>query len=348
MIVVMKADATRAQIAEVETRLREMGYRTHPICGDERTVIGAVGVTRADNPEVIGKMAGVDRIVPIMKPYKLVSREFNPVGTKIRVGDAVFGGGEMVVIAGPCAVEGEEMIHRVAQDVKRAGASVLRGGAFKPRTSPYAFQGLELEGLSMLRSAGKAANLPVVTEVMDTRDVEMVSEYADIIQVGARNMQNFKLLKELGHVRKPVLLKRGLAATLEEWLMAAEYILDGGNDQVILCERGIRTYESATRNTLDLSAVPLCKEFSHLPLVVDPSHGTGLARLVLPMSRAAAAVGADGIMVEVHPDPIRAMVDGQQSITPAQLSVLVTEVKRVSAAVRTHPQVASGSCKRAI
>lgn len=262
-----------------------------------------------------------------MKPYKLVSREMKPEKTIVRIGSVAVGADRPVIIAGPCAVESERQLLETARAVKQAGAHILRGGAFKPRTSPYAFQGLEEEGLKLLARAREVTGLPVVTEVLDTRDVELVASYADVIQVGARNMQNFRLLREVGHAGKPVLLKRGLAATIEEWLMAAEYIAATGNDQIILCERGIRTYEPALRNTLDISAIPLVRQLSHLPVIVDPSHATGNRRLVTPLARAAVAAGADGVMVEVHPDPANALCDGPQSLTPAMFAELVHEIQ---------------------
>lgn len=262
-----------------------------------------------------------------MKPYKLVSREMKPEKTIVRIGSVTVGADRPVIIAGPCAVESERQLLETARAVKQAGAHILRGGAFKPRTSPYAFQGLEEEGLKLLARAREVTGLPVVTEVLDTRDVELVASYADVIQVGARNMQNFRLLREVGHAGKPVLLKRGLAATIEEWLMAAEYIAATGNDQIILCERGIRTYEPALRNTLDISAIPLVRQLSHLPVIVDPSHATGNRRLVTPLARAAVAAGADGVMVEVHPDPANALCDGPQSLTPAMFAELVHEIQ---------------------
>jgi len=333
MIVVMQQGASKAEISEVEERLRELGYQTHPIYGVERTVIGAIGDKRDGHAEVILNLPGVERIVPILRPYKLVAREVKPETSRVCVGNVAIGGPEVVVMAGPCAVENEVQLLTAARAVKEAGAQILRGGAFKPRTSPYSFQGLEEEGLRFLAEAREATGLPVVTEVLDTRDVELVARYADILQVGARNMQNFRLLREVGQAGRPVLLKRGLAATVEEWLMAAEYIVAAGNPDVILCERGIRTYETALRNTLDLSAIPLIKELSHLPVIVDPSHATGSYRMVPPLARAAIAAGADGLMVEVHPDPTRALCDGPQSLTPARFAALMAEISRVAAAV---------------
>src|SRR5690606_15445805 len=278
-------------------------------------------------------MDGVERCVRIVQPYKLASRQFRPEPTGVEVGGRRIGGSELTVIAGPCAVESEEQIVTAARMVKEAGATMLRGGAFKPRTSPYSFQGLAEEGLRLLAVARAETGLPVVTEVMDTEDVELVAEYADMLQIGARNMQNFPLLKEAGRSGKPVLLKRGLSATIEEWLMAAEYIISAGNPNVVLCERGIRTFETATRNTLDLNAVPVVKELSHLPIIVDPSHGTGKWRYVTPMARAAVAAGADGLMVEVPPDPENAVSDGQQSLKPEKFRELMREVRAAARAL---------------
>ncbi|CEP68405.1 Aldolase-type TIM barrel [Moorella glycerini] len=333
MIIVMKPGATREQIEAVSERLVELGFKTHPIYGQEKTVIGAIGDKKALSSEAIINLPGVEKIVPIMKPYKLVSRELKETPTMVRVGGVPVGGRGLVVMAGPCAVESEEQLLSAARAVKAAGAQILRGGAFKPRTSPYAFQGLEEEGLKMLARVREEVGLPFVTEAVDTRDVALVAEYADAIQIGARNMQNFRLLKEAGATGKPILLKRGLAATIEEWLMAAEYILDSGNPNVILCERGIRTFETATRFTLDLAAVAVVKENSHLPVIVDPSHGTGSWRLVLPMARAAVAAGADGLIIEVHPDPARALCDGPQSLHPETFDRLMGELAPVALAV---------------
>lgn len=333
MIVVMRPGATSEDIARVEARLVELGFKTHPIYGQEKTVIGAIGDKKVVSSEAIIHLPGVEKIVPILKPYKLVGRELHPEKTVIAIGSARIGSSSVAVIAGPCAVESEEQIFAAARAIKAAGADLLRGGAFKPRTSPYSFHGLEEKGLKLLKRAAEEVGLPVVTEALDTRDVELVAEYADVVQVGTRNMQNFSLLREVGRVKKPVLLKRGLAATVEEWLMAAEYILDAGNEQVMLCERGIRTYENGTRNTLDLSAVALAQELSHLPVVVDPSHGTGKVTLVPAMTKAAIAAGADGIMLEVHPDPIRALSDGPQSLNLGQFAELMRALPPVAQAV---------------
>lgn len=333
MIVVMHPNATPEQIKSVEERLTELGFKTHPIHGEEKTVIGAVGDKKILSSEALITFPGVEKIVPIMKPYKFVSKELKQERTTVRVGSVEIGGDELIVMAGPCAVESEDQLLAAARQVKEAGAKILRGGAFKPRTSPYAFQGLEEQGLKMLSRAKEETGLPIVTEVVDPRDVALVAEYADIIQIGARNMQNFRLLQEAGLAGKPILLKRGLSSTIEEWLMAAEYILDTGNDQVILCERGIRTFETATRNTLDLSAVPVVQENSHLPVLVDPSHSTGSWKLVAPMAKAAVAAGADGLLIEVHPEPSRALCDGPQSLNPEKFKDLMENLKPIAQAV---------------
>jgi len=333
MIVVMKKDATPRQIEDVAARLRHFGFDIHLSAGVERTVIGAIGDKKPAILENIEAMPGVERIVPILHPFKLAGREFKAEPTVIQVGDVAIGGEEFVVMAGPCAVESEEQVVETARLVKAAGARILRGGAYKPRTSPYSFQGLAEEGLKLLSIAREETGMPVITEVLSPKDVELVAGYADILQIGARNMQNFSLLREVAVTRRPVLLKRGLANTVEEWLMAAEYILSGGNYQVMLCERGIRTFETATRNTLDLNAVPVVKELSHLPVLVDPSHGTGKRQYVAAMSRAACAAGADGLIIEVHPRPEEALSDGPQSLTPGQFSHLMRELSAIAAAV---------------
>jgi 3-deoxy-7-phosphoheptulonate synthase len=333
MIVVMNTQATEAQVGRVKEKLTQLGYGIHYSQGVERTILGAIGEKRPGIMESIEAMEGVEKVVPILQPFKLASQEFRKEPSLVKVGGAVFGGPRIVVIAGPCAVENEEQMVLTAKAVKRSGASLLRGGAFKPRTSPYAFQGLEEEGLKILRQAGNEAGMPFVTEVVNPRDVELVAQYADMLQIGARNMQNFTLLKEVGKTKKPVMLKRGLAATIEEWLMAAEYILSEGNYEVVLCERGIRTYETSTRNTLDLSAVPLIHRFSHLPVIVDPSHGTGKRHLVLPLSRAAIAAGADGLIIEVHPDPENALSDGPQSLNFTAFEELMQRIQPVARAM---------------
>ncbi|NLY60113.1 MAG: 3-deoxy-7-phosphoheptulonate synthase [Clostridiales bacterium] len=333
MIIVMKSGSTQEQVEAVERKLRDLGFQTHPIYGEVKTVIGAVGDKRLVKPHSIIHMDGVENIVPIMSPYKLVGRELISEDTIIDVDGVPIGGKELAVMAGPCAVESEEQLMEAAVKIKETGAKILRGGAFKPRTSPYSFQGLEEEGLKLLAQVGKETGLKIVTEVVDTRDVELVSQYADILQIGARSMQNFRLLSECGKADKPVLLKRGLSATIEEWLMAAEYILSAGNPNVILCERGIRTFETATRNTLDINAIPVVKERSHLPIIVDPSHATGNWRWVEAAAKASIAAGADGLMIEVHPDPSSATSDGQQSLKPEKFVELIKALKPIAQAV---------------
>ncbi|MFB3829308.1 MAG: 3-deoxy-7-phosphoheptulonate synthase [Bryobacteraceae bacterium] len=318
MIVSMRLHATREEIDNVCERIRDFGYKVHSIEGEERVVIGVVGIGDVTAClESLEAMPGVERAVRISAPYKFVSREFKPERSAIRVNGVTVGGGGFVVMAGPCSVESEKQIMETAEAVAAAGARMLRGGAFKPRTSPYDFQGLELEGLKLLARARERTGLDIVTEVMSDRDVDLVAEYANIIQVGARNMQNFALLKSLGACNRAVLLKRGMSSTIKELLMSAEYIVAHGNPNVILCERGIRTFETATRNTCDISAIPLLNELTHLPVILDPSHATGKRSLVPPLARAAVAIGADGLMVEVHPCPEKAVSDGAQSLTLA-------------------------------
>ncbi len=329
MIVVMKLKSAKEEINDVQERLEGMGFRIHPIIGTDRIVIGAIGDRQAILNSGIEVMPGVEQVIPIMKPYKLASRELNQEDTIVEVEDVKIGGKDLVVMAGPCAVEGMEQLLEIAHMVKDAGAKILRGGAFKPRTSPYSFQGLGEEGLKMMAEAKKQTGLKIVTEIMDVKHIDLVSHYADILQIGARNMHNFSLLREVGQSRKPVLLKRGMSATIEEWLMAAEYIMSEGNHKVILCERGIRTYETHTRNTLDISAVPVIKQLSHLPIIVDPSHGSGQWRLVNPLSKAAVIAGADGLMIEVHPNPSQALSDGAQSLTPKNFRCLMKELEGV-------------------
>ena len=333
MIVIMQKGATSGQRDNVIARIEGLGYRVHLSEGDERTIIGVIGNGRPIDRVQIERMAGVERTVPILKPFKLASREFRPQDTVVRVNGVAVGGKELVVMAGPCAVENRDQIIEAARAVKEAGAKVLRGGAFKPRTSPYSFQGLGVEGLRLLAEARDETGLPVVTEVMAPEMVPLVSTYADILQVGARNMQNYALLHAVGESQRPVLLKRGMMSTMEELLMAAEYILSHGNDRVILCERGIRTFEPYTRNTIDINAVPLLKQLTHLPVIVDPSHGTGKWELVAPVSRAAVAAGADGLIIEVHPHPEEALSDGVQSLKPARFTKLMQELRPVAAAV---------------
>lgn len=334
MIIILKEGTTKIQIEKVENKLAELGFQTHPIHGEFKTIIGAIGDKRNVNKNLILSMEGVEEIVPIMLPYKLASKELYKNPTIVDVGGGVkIGGDEIVVMAGPCAIEGEDEFVEIAKRVKESGAKILRGGAYKPRSSPYSFQGLELGGLKIMSTARSVTGLKLVTEVVDTRDVEIVDQYVDILQIGARNMQNFRLLKEVGIGRKPVLLKRGLAATINEWLMAAEYIMSEGNENVILCERGIRTYETATRNTMDISAIPVVKGTSHLPIIADPSHGTGHAKYVSPMAKAAVAAGADGLIIEVHQDPPNAMSDGEQSLRPEEFTKLMQELIKIAEAV---------------
>lgn len=329
MIIVMKAGAAKKDRDEVLKRIRELGYKPHVIHGETRDVIGAVGGERGKTLlQSMESMPGVENVVPILQPYKLASKEVKKEASLVRISDDVVIGGERVIImAGPCSVEGEQQIIESALAVKKAGAHILRGGAFKPRTSPYSFQGLEEEGLKLLAKARDLTGLPFVTEVIDPETAELVAEYADILQIGARNSQNFALLKKVGQLKKPVLLKRGMSMTIQELLMSAEYIMSEGNQAVILCERGIRTFETATRNTLDLSAIPVLKEKTHLPVVIDPSHATGNHRYVAPMCYAAVAAGADGLIVEVHPDPEHASSDGPQSLKPAKFSAMMAKLK---------------------
>ncbi len=329
MIIVMKQGASKEELGEVKKRIRELGYKPHVIHGETRDVVGAVGDERGKTVlHSLESMPGVENVVPILKPYKLASREVKPEPSVVEItSEIAIGGGELLVMAGPCSVESEEQIIETARAVKAAGARILRGGAFKPRTSPYSFQGMEEEGLKLLALARQETGLPIITEVVNPRDVELVARYADIMQVGARNVQNFALLKMLGQLEKPVLLKRGMATTIQEFLMSAEYILSEGNRRVILCERGIRTFETATRNTLDISAVPVLKEQTHLPVVIDPSHATGHASLVPSMCYAAVAAGADGLIVEVHPCPEKASSDGPQSLRPADFAAVMQKVR---------------------
>ena len=334
MLVVMKQDATDEEVKGVLARLKDANLEGHLSPGEERVVIGAVGViVDPDIRPAVSRMAGVEEVIAISRPYKLTGREFQPEDTVIDVGGVKIGDGTMAVMAGPCSIENEEHMVATARAVRDAGAQIIRGGAFKPRTSPYAFRGLGEEGLRHLAAAREEVGLPVITEVMSERDVEVVARYADILQIGTRNMQNFTLLDEVGLTRKPVMLKRGLTATIDEWLLAAEYIMAKGNREVILCERGIRTFETATRNTLDLSAIPVIKRLSHLPVVSDPSHGTGHWYLVEPMARASMAVGADALMIEVHPSPDHALSDGPQSLTFENFAELMESLERVGEAV---------------
>jgi len=334
MIVVMSKDCGDKEAAEVIRRLEAAGLTAHLSRGVERTVIGVLGTSPAlpELRDTLQLLPGVEQVVPITKPYKLSSREFQPENTVIKLGEHSIGGDELVVMAGPCAVETEEQAVSTARAVKAAGATVLRGGAFKPSTSPYGFRGLGEEGLKLLAQAKQETGLPLVTEVLTPGDIELVLRYADILQIGARNMQNFILLDEVGKAKKPVLFKRGLSATIEEWLLAAEYILSQGNREVILCERGIRTFETYTRNTLDISAIPTIHKLSHLPIIADPSHGTGRWDLVTPLALAAVAAGANGVMIEVHPTPETALKDGPQSLTFENFEKLMTQLAPVAAA----------------
>ena len=333
MVVVMEERASEDQIQHIIATLVEKGFDVHRSTGALRTVLGAVGGNRSFDTRLVEVMDGVHEVLRITEPYKLASRTFKPEQSVISMGDVRIGGDEVIVIAGPCSAESEEQVEAAAAAVSKAGAKMLRGGAFKPRSSPYSFQGLGEEGLKMLRGAADRHDLKLVSEVMDIGQIELVAKYADMLQVGARNMQNFTLLRELGKARTPVLLKRGISATVEEWLLSAEYILSGGNSDVVLCERGIRTFERYTRNTLDISAVPVIHKLSHLPIVVDPSHGTGLRDKVTPMARAAVAAGADGLIIEVHPDPDKALSDGAQSLFPSQFERLMAELRIIAPAI---------------
>jgi 3-deoxy-7-phosphoheptulonate synthase len=333
MLVVMQQGATDEQIQSVIDRLVTLGFTVHRSTGVMHTVLGGVGPVEELDPADFEAMEGVKECHRIVSPYKLASRHFKPQGTVIKIGKVEIGGPHIVTMAGPCSVESREQIEKVAELVAAEGAQIMRGGAFKPRSSPYSFQGLGEEGLKLMRTAADHRGLLVVSEVMDHTQLPMLMTYADILQVGARNMQNFNLLREVGRTRKPVLLKRGQSATIEELLLAAEYIMSGGNYEVILCERGIRTFETYTRNTMDISAIPVVKKLSHLPMVGDPSHGTGRRDQVLPLARAAVAAGADGLIVEVHPDPDRALSDGAQTLTPAQFSEMMQQVRLIAAAV---------------
>jgi 3-deoxy-7-phosphoheptulonate synthase len=334
MFIAMKPHASAEQFEAVVEKIRALGLTAHPIAGTERQVVAVIGHTSGLDPEdLFGSMSGVAEALRVSQPFKLVSREVKEEDTVIDVGGVPLGGRAIAIIAGPCSVESKEQILEVAQAVKKAGARFLRGGAFKPRTSPYEFQGLREEGLKLLALAREATGLKVVTEVKDTETLAMVAEYADVLQVGARNMQNYSLLERLGEVDRPILLKRGLSATIKEWLMAAEYIVAKGNHRVALCERGIRTFETMTRNTLDINAIPVLKALTHLPVVVDPSHGIGLRPHVPAIARAGVAAGADGIIVEVHPCPEKALSDGHQSLTPAEFEGLMQQVRVIAGAV---------------
>jgi 3-deoxy-7-phosphoheptulonate synthase len=333
MFLTLKPGTTKQGIEELVKKIEELGFQAHISEGAERTVVGVIGENAIAAKEVFEGFFTVESITPISKPYKLVSREFKKEDTIVKIGNVSIGGKDIVVMAGPCSVEKEDLLLSIANSVKRAGAKVLRGGAFKPRTSPYSFQGLGEKGLKFLAKAKRETGLLVVTEAMNIQQVGLVSRYADIIQIGARNVQNFELLKEAGKSKKPILLKRGIATTIEEWLMSAEYIVSNGNPNVILCERGIRTFESATRFTLDLNAIPAVKAWSHLPVIVDPSHGTGVRNFVGSMAKAAIACGADGLIIEVHSDPEHALSDGVQSLLPENFASLMQELRKISRAV---------------
>ena len=333
MVVVMEERASEDQIQHIIATLVDKGFDVHRSTGALRSVLGAVGGNRSFDTRLIEVMDGVHEVLRITEPYKLASRTFKPEQTVVSMGDVRLGGDEVIVIAGPCSAESEEQVEAAAAALSKAGAKMLRGGAFKPRSSPYSFQGLGEEGLKILRGAADRHNLKLVSEVMDISQIELVARYADMLQVGARNMQNYTLLRELGKTTTPILLKRGISATIEEWLLSAEYVLSGGNTDVVLCERGIRTFERYTRNTLDISAVPVIHKLSHLPIIVDPSHGVGLRDKVTPMARAAVAAGADGLIIEVHPDPDHALSDGAQSLFPTQFESLMTELRIIAPAI---------------
>jgi len=329
----MKPSSTQKQMQKIIDKVESLGLKVHISKGKERTIIGLIGEEDQVRLQPLERMTGVEKVMPVLPPYKLVSREFHKENTIIKVGDIEIGGDEVVIMAGPCSVEDEDSLLVIAHEVKEAGARILRGGAFKPRTSPYSFQGLGQKGLEYIRKVADETGMYVVTELMDTRDLELIQEYTDIIQIGARNIQNFNLLKEVGKSNKPVLLKRGMMSTIKEFLMSAEYILSSGNFNVMLCERGIRTFEDQTRFTLDINAIPVIKQLSHLPVIVDPSHGTGRWGLVPPISQAAIAAGADGLIIEVHQQPEEALSDGVQSLLPKNFTQLMEDLKKVSKAV---------------
>ncbi|ETI88237.1 MAG: Phospho-2-dehydro-3-deoxyheptonate aldolase [Clostridium butyricum DORA_1] len=330
MIIVMKSNAKEEEVKKVKDIIESKGLITNISKGETNYIVGIIGDTSMIDPKKMQVLKGVDKVMKVQEPFKKANRLFKPEDTVVSVSSSIIGGGRLGVIAGPCSVESEEQIVEIARRVKKAGANFLRGGAFKPRTSPYSFQGLELEGLKLLKTAKQETGLPIVTEIMSTDYIDNFVEDVDVIQIGARNMQNFDLLKQIGKTRKPILLKRGLSSTIEEWLMSAEYIMAGGNEQVILCERGIRTFETITRNTLDLQAVPVVKRLSHLPIIIDPSHAGGFSYLVEPMAKSAVVCGADGLMIEVHNDPENALSDGQQSLTPDEFDILMKKVKAVA------------------
>lgn len=333
MVIIMKHNATAQEIASTMNRVEELGFKPHPIIGEERTIIGVVGDERGLEPENFSILDGVERCMRILHPFKLASRDFHPDDSVVRINGVSFGTQTIPIIAGPCSIESREQLLESAHAVKEAGAKLLRAGAYKPRTSPYSFQGLGLKGLELLREAKEKYGLPTVTEVVSPTDVSLVAQYADVLQIGARNMQNFALLHAVGETQKPVLLKRGMMSTIEELIMAAEYILSHGNQRVLLCERGIRTYETATRNTFDINAIPVLKQLTHLPVIADPSHGTGKWDLVAPVARGAVAAGADGLIVEVHPNPAKALSDGGQSLKPEKFAEMVKQVRKIAEAV---------------
>lgn len=342
----MRVGATEKEVSGVVQRIESAGLKAHLSQGTERTIVGVIGQIFPELQDTLEMLPGVEEVIRVSKPYKLASREFHPVDTIINVGGVSIGGKELVVMAGPCAIESEEQVIETARAVKAAGATILRGGAYKPSTSPYSFRGLGRAGLELLAKAREETGLPVITEVMTPEDVELVAEYSDILQIGARNMQNFNLLVEVGKINKPVMLKRGLSATIQEWLLAAEYILAQGNSQLMLCERGIRTFETYTRNTFDVSSIPIIEKVSHLPIIADPSHGTGKWYLVTPMALAAVAAGADGIMVEVHPNPDSALKDGAQSLTFDNFRRLMAQLKPIAEAVGRQLATPQEKCLR--
>ena len=330
MIVVMKVGSSQDEVSRVANRIKASGLKAHISKGVEHTVIGVLGQVFPELRDILELLPGVDQVIPVSKPYKLASREFHPLDTIIEVNGVAIGGNEIVIMAGPCAVESEEQLMSTAHAVKAAGATVLRGGAFKPRTSPYQFRGLGENGLKILSQVGKETQMPIITEVMAPDHVDLVAKYADILQIGARNMQNFILLDEVGKIKKPVLLKRGLSSNIQEWLLAAEYVMSQGNEQIILCERGIRTFETYTRNTMDLSAIPIIEKVSHLPIIADPSHATGKWYLVTPLALAAVAAGADGLLIEVHPNPDLALADGPQSLNFDNFRLLMSQLSPIA------------------
>jgi len=345
MIVVMKIGSSQDEISRVVNRIEVGGLTAHISQGIKHTVIGVLGQAFPELRDTLELLPGVEQVIPVTKPYKLASREFHPQDTIVELNGVTIGGNEIVVMAGPCAVESEEQLLSTAQAVKAAGATILRGGAFKPRTSPYQFRGLGESGLKILAQAGKETQMPIITEVMAPDHVDLIAKYADILQIGARNMQNFVLLDEVGKTKKPVLLKRGLSSNIQEWLLAAEYILVQGNEQVILCERGIRTFESYTRNTMDVSAIPIIEKVSHLPIIADPSHATGKWYLVLPLALAAVAAGADGLLIEVHPNPDQALADGPQSLTFDNFRLLMAQLLPIAEARNRKLAAPSGTIK---